>query len=456
MNQMRRNYFLITSIILFLAACNPVSKQSETGGSVNEVSIQSRVPKAVIYEVNIRQDTPEGTLNAFTSEHLARLKKLGVDILWLMPVYPISVKNRKGTLGSYYSIADYEKVNPEFGNLQDLKNLVNKAHQMGMYVILDWVANHTGWDNWWIEKHPDWYTHNKEGKIISPVADWSDVADLNYDNLQMRAAMIDAMKYWIKEADIDGYRCDAAAMVPVDFWDEARAAIDSVKPVFMLAEAWEPDLMKKAFDAGYNWDLLHTMNDIAKGKKNATALDSLIAKDDTLYQKDDILMNFITNHDENTWSGTAFDRLDGGVKTFAVLTYMMPGMPLIYSGQEASMKKRLRFFEKDTVNWSDTTLYPFYRKLDMLKHDNPALKAGITAGSLTRIETDNVNVFAFSREKGKDRLLAIFNLSSQPASVTLGAGELKGKYTDVFSGENYKLTSKTKMELAPWQYLVLK
>jgi glycosidase len=216
---------------------------------------------ANIYEVNIRQYTPEGTFNAF-AQHLTRLKGMGVDILWFMPINPISEKNRKGPLGSYYAVADYQKVNPEFGNLDDFKNLVNQAHELGMKVIVDWVANHTGWDNWLIEKHPDWYTHDDSGQILAPVADWTDVADLNYDNADLRKYMIESLEYWIKEADIDGYRCDVAGMVPLDFgWKPSK--LDAIKPVFMLAE-WEAPEAHLAFDMTYGWEFHHIMNEIAQ------------------------------------------------------------------------------------------------------------------------------------------------------------------------------------------------
>ncbi len=447
------NYFLF-GFLLFVLACKPASQNEKTTLGI-EVPVKKRIANAVIYEVNIRQITPEGTFNAFTSEHILRLKKLGVDILWLMPIHPISEKNRKGILGSYYSVADYKKVNPEFGNLNDLKKLVSTAHDMGMYVIIDWVANHTGWDNPWISEHPDWYTHNDQGEIVCPVEDWTDVADLNFDNPDMRNAMIDAMKYWVTETNIDGYRCDAAAMVPVDFWQDAFVSLDSIKPLFMLAEAWEPELLEKAFDAAYGWEFHHIMNKIAKGELNVLAIDNYLVRYDSLYDDDDILMNFITNHDENSWSGTAYERMGNAVKTFAVLTYVMPGMPLIYSGQEAALKKRLKFFEKDDIAWNDTSLYTFYRKLNELKHQNIALNAGINGGDMIRLKTGNTHIFAFFREKNEERILAVFNLSGQTVKTNLEIGQGSGRFTDVFTGKKYTIGTGTKIILNPWEYLVL-
>ena len=227
-----------------------------------------------IYEVNIRQYTPEGTLKAFEA-HIPRLKETGIDILWLMPIFPISEKNRKGTMGSYYAVANYTEVNPEFGTKEDLKSVIKTAHDNGMLLILDWVANHTGWDNPWITEHPEWYTKDSTGDITHTVGtDWTDVADLNYDNKDMREAMKDALKYWVQEFDVDGYRCDVAGMVPVDFWNNVRAELDSIKPVFMLAEAEQLDLHEKAFDMGYAWHFHHIMNQIAAGKQNADSLRS--------------------------------------------------------------------------------------------------------------------------------------------------------------------------------------
>ena len=256
----------------------------------------------MIYEANVRQFTPEGTFKAF-EEHLPRLKELGVDILWLMPIHPIGVENRKGGLGSYYSIKDYRGVNPEFGDLDDFKSLVNKAHELGMYVILDWVANHTAWDHAWVTEHPEYYTKNLDGTMKSPF-DWTDVVELDFKNQEMQDAMLADMMYWVEENGIDGFRCDVAGEVPVEFWNTARAELDKVKPVFMLAEAEQPNHHVNAFDMSYAWELHHIMNEIAKGNKNAKAINTYFAKHDTLYPTDAYRLYFITNHDENSWNGT--------------------------------------------------------------------------------------------------------------------------------------------------------
>lgn len=418
-------------MVMVVVSCGQ-KKQQGTAENVVPNTVEW-AKNASIYEVNIRQYTPEGTLNAF-AEHLPRLKELGVDILWLMPVTPISEKNRKGTLGSYYAVQDYQKVNPEYGTMDDLKALVKKAHEMGFKVILDWVANHTGWDNPLIEQHPDWYTQ-KDGKIVSPVEDWSDVADLNYDNRDMRNYMIESLKFWVKEADVDGYRCDMAGMVPTDFWEEARVALDSVKPLFMLAEAWEPELTQKAFDACYGWDLHHLMNDLAQGKKDGSALQAYFAKVDTLYPARTIIMNFIDNHDENSWSGYVKERMGDAHKVYAVMSYTVPGMPLIYTGQEAGLNKRLQFFEKDPVDWAvDTTLASFYRQLNDLKQGNAALAAGLEKGTFRILKQDNEQgIFAFERSAGDNQVIVILNLTGQNQNVHLET-PVTGTFRDYFAG----------------------
>jgi len=445
--------FVLT--LLLIAGCKQNKKAISGDLKFTTDSIHQRLASGVIYEVNIRQITPEGTFKAFTTQHIDRLKKLDVDVLWLMPTYPISVRNRKGSLGSYYSVADYKGVNPEFGTLDDLKELVKRAHEAGMMVIFDWVANHSGWDNHWITEHPDWYTHNEKGEIISPVPDWSDVADLNYNNPELPKAMINALEYWVLAVGIDGYRCDAAAMAPTNFWHEALLDLDSIRPVIKLAEAWEPELMAIGFDAAYGWEFHHLMNDIARGTKKLTDMEKYIAKADTMYAPDDMLMNFITNHDENSWAGTEYERMGKFEKGFAVFTYLMPGIPMIYTGQEAGLNKRLRFFEKDTVNWSDTTLFSFYRKLNALKHTNQALRAGISAGDLNFTADSITYVATLFRSSGNNGVLGIFNFSDQTVKMKLPITEAIGTYREVFTGEKFKIKKNTELNLKPWEIIVL-
>lgn len=407
-----------------------------------------------IYEVNIRQYTPEGTFDAFT-QHIPRLEELGVGILWVMPVQPIGKLNRKGSLGSYYSISDYTATNPEFGSMNDFKKMVREAHQHHMRVILDWVGNHTSWDNVWMKDHKDYYTTDKNGKIVPPVADWADVADLNYDNKNMRAAMIDAMKFWLTEGDVDGFRCDVAMMIPDDFWQEAIPQLKKIKPdLFMLCEAEGTQFIKDGFNMDYGWARHHDMNMIAQGKMEAQQLDSLVMDDINTYPKDAYFMNFTSNHDENTWNGTEFERMGNAAKTFAVVSATLPGMLLVYSGQEVGFNKRLRFFDKDTITWlDDKNFTPFYQTLINAKKDNSALWNGAYGGSYRRVLCDYPGTYIYVRENETNKVLVVLNLSSEPRHIVF-YGE-SGTYKNIFTGKKEKVKGVAKMDLQPWEYRVL-
>jgi len=338
--------------------------------------------------------------------------------------------------------------------MDDFKKLVGKAHQEGMKVIIDWVANHTAWDHDWITDHPDWYKKDSTGNIISPY-DWSDVAQLNFDNADLRAGMIDALEFWVREADIDGYRCDVAGMVPVDFWDASRAALDRIKPVFMLAEAEEPQHHIRAFDMSYAWELHHILNSIAKGEKNAHALEAYFIKQDTLYPRDAYRMLFTSNHDENSWQGTEFERMGEASVCMAVLTATLPGMPLVYSGQESAFNERLRFFDKDTIDWKDYRLEPFYQKLFALKHAYQPLWNGSWGGRLERVPTSSDStVFAFLREKEGDRVFVLANLQGKVQEVKLKGDSFAGNYKEWFSEESITFTKGAEVRLKPWEYKV--
>ncbi len=408
---------------------------------------------AVIYEANIRQYSEEGSFKAFTKD-IPTLKNLGVKILWVMPIYPISTTKSKGSLGSYYAISDYTKVNPEFGTMEDFRELVKTAHDNGIYVVLDWVANHTGWDHVWLKEHPEFYTKNDKGEITHTVGtDWTDVADLNYDNKEMRVEMLKAMKYWVQEEGVDGFRCDVAGMVPVDFWENTVKELKEIKPVFMLAEGWEPELMENAFDMGYGWDTHHVMNHIAKGEKTVAAWDKRMVKVDSMYADDDILMNFTSNHDENSWNGTVQERMGDAKEMFAALSYLAPGMPLIYSGQEYDMDKRLLFFEKDTIIKKKGVFYPLYEKLGKLKNENPALHGGKNAASYIRIKTsEDDKVLVFKREKEDNKVIFVANMTKESVQFT---AEYEGKFKDYLSGKNLERSAGQEYKLDPWQYLIL-
>lgn len=456
------NKILASILGLSLVTCqNPQTSAEETAAPA-ETEVKSGMHpewsrKASIYEVNIRQHTPEGTFNAFRAK-LPELKELGVNILWIMPVQPIGMENRKGGLGSYYSIQNYTAVNPEFGTMEDFKNLVNASHDAGFKVILDWVGNHTAWDAVWMESHPEWYTHNDEGQIIAPVEDWSDVADLNYDNQDMRKAMIDALKFWVNETNIDGYRCDVAMMVPMDFWDEARVTLDSIKPVFMLAEAEGAEFHEKAFDMTYGWEFHHIMNQIAKGEMTIADIATYQAKVDTTYPDDAYRMFFTTNHDENSWNGTVFERMADDYKPMFVLAATYPnGMPLIYSGQEYGLNKRLRFFDKDTVTASDSTLFSFYQKVIALKMSHPALLNGSEQGDYQIIPTDPAGeVLAYTREKNGASIVVLLNFGDEHAEIGLPENVTTASWMNVMNGKTEDLSTQSAISVAPNSFILLK
>lgn len=446
------------ALLLLGTACKQKTNQNES--AVNDTTAVDGIKhldwtrNAVIYEVNVRQYTKEGTFKAFEA-YLPQLKELGVDVLWFMPIHPISEKNRKGKLGSYYAVKNYKAVNPEFGTVEDFKALVTKAQGMGFKVILDWVANHTGCDNAWITEHPDWYVKDSLGNIKSPY-DWTDTYELNYDNKEMRVAMVDAMKYWVTDFGIDGFRCDMAHEVPTDFWNDARKELDAVKPMFMLAESENYDLLEKAFDANYSWELMHMMSDIYKGKKDVDSLTAYFSKLDTIMVKDGYKMNFLTNHDENSWNGTEFERYGKGVEAFAVLTYTINGMPMIYTGQEIGLKKRLEFFVKDQVpSWEKNETFAFYQKLNDLKHKFPPLLAGEQGGEMKRYNTDNnKSVLIYSRTKDAKEVFVVLNLSAKETEVTVTDSLPKDSYVDYFTGESVN-SIPNKFKLASWEYKVL-
>ncbi|HKB85432.1 MAG TPA: alpha-amylase family glycosyl hydrolase [Ignavibacteriaceae bacterium] len=442
---LRKFKLLISLSILFIT----LSQAQQ----VNSVKHPDWSRNLSIYEVNTRQYTPEGTFQAFDS-HIQQLKDLGVGIVWFMPINPIGQKNRKGSLGSYYSVKDYKAVNPEFGTLADFKETVKEIHKMGMYVIIDWVANHTAWDNVWVTEHPDFYTKDSLGSFMPPVADWHDVIDLNYDNKELWKYMIDAMKYWVQECDIDGFRCDVAGMVPLEFWKAARTELDKVKAVFMLAEAEGPDL-HEAFDMTYSWELLHLMNDVAQEKKGAQSLRDYFEKEKNKYPVDAYRMRFTTNHDENSWNGTVFERMGEAVETFDAFTCVIRGMPLVYSGQEAGLNKRLNFFDKDTIEWKDSKYRILYSGLLHEKEKNKALWNGEEGGGMIPVEASSGDVIAFVRQKDNDKMYAVFNLSSKSVKTELESNLIRGEYINLLSGKETKIKSREWIELKPWTYRIL-
>ena len=443
---------ILLLFILFFISCND-QKELSTSFNVNQIK------DGVIYEANIRQYSESGKFEDFTKD-IYKLKDLGVKIIWLMPIHPISKTNRKGTLGSYYSISDYKAVNPEFGNKDDLDKLIKEAHKHDMLVILDWVANHTGWDHKWIKNKPDYYTKNENGEITDPINPttgeswgWTDVADLNFDNMEMQNEMIKAMEYWVKEYDIDGYRLDAAHSCPVSFWKKSIERLKKIKNVLMLAESdgyhtggFE---LIELFDMSYNWSGHHILNKIYKKENNSEDLKLNINRNLNDYSSKHVLMNFTSNHDENTWAGTVFDRYGDGAKTFAALTYFLPGIPLIYNGQEYGLNKRLEFFEKDFIAKKQSDFYEFYSNLNSLKKENNILDIDSEI-KFEIIETNNKNLICYKRTKNNDSMYFVANLSEESQEINTEFSEtLKSLNSD-------KMISLKKNSLEPWEYHFLK
>ena len=443
---------ILLLFILFFISCND-QKELSTSFNVNQIK------DGVIYEANIRQYSESGKFEDFTKD-IYKLKDLGVKIIWLMPIHPISKTNRKGTLGSYYSISDYKAVNPEFGNKDDLDKLIKEAHKHDMLVILDWVANHTGCDHKWIKNKPDYYTKNENGEITDPINPttgeswgWTDVADLNFDNMDMQNEMIGAMEYWVKEHEIDGYRLDAAHSCPASFWKKSIKRLKKIKNVLMLAESdgyhtggFE---LIELFDMSYNWSGHHVLNRIYKKENNSEDLKININRNLNDYSSKHVLMNFTSNHDENTWAGTVFDRYGDGAKTFAALTYFLPGIPLIYNGQEYGLNKRLEFFEKDFITKKQTDFYEFYSNLNSLKKENNLLDIDSEI-KFEIIETNNKNLICYKRTKNNDSMYFVANLSEESQEINTEFSEtLKSLNSD-------KMISLKKNSLDPWEYHFLK
>ncbi len=436
----------LIGFVLFLQAC---------GNQVDNKKIaKADLPvewskNAVIYEVNIRQFSKEGTFKAFEAE-LPRLKEMGIDILWLMPIYPIGMENRKGSLGSYYSVQDYTAVNPEFGTMDDMKSLVAKAHELDMHVILDWVANHSAWDHAWVTEHPDYYKKDSTGKMVSPF-DWTDVVAFDYSNPALRKAMENDMLFWVRDMDIDGFRCDVAGEVPTDFWEDASKELNKVKPVFMLAEAEKMELVEQAFDMDYGWHQHHLMNEIAKGNIDANAMNDYFVTLYEEYPERSYKMYFTTNHDENSWNGTVEERLGDAADALSVLTFTIGDMPLIYNGQESGLNKRLLFFEKDSIPWDDYSKAKFFTKLASLKHNEKALWNGGYGELYVRIpSSSDEQIFAFER----GNVSVLLNLSPEEVIFSLEDADFEGSKIYMEKGFDGDF-AENEFELSAWGYVIL-
>ncbi|MER3497790.1 MAG: 1,4-alpha-glucan branching protein [Chitinophagaceae bacterium] len=448
------------AIPLFTLACCNLHSKTKTAETTTMDTIFKPVEwshSTNIYEVNLRQYTPEGTINAF-AKHLPRLKNMGVKTLWFMPITPIAQKNKKGSLGSYYACADYTAVNPEFGTLEDFKKLVKQTHEMGFKVIIDWVANHTGWDHVWTKQHPEYYKHDSATNDFKIASGMDDIIELNYKNPQLVKAMIDAMKFWVKECDIDGFRCDLAFWVELPFWKKARKELDAIKPLYWLGELdplEHPEYMG-TFDAGYTWTWMHKAKDFYQHQQSIASLDTVLHKYDSLGDQT-MRTWFTSNHDENSWNGTEYEKYGEMAEALAVFSCTWNGIPLIYSGQELPNKKRLKFFEKDPIEWKEKLeLEDFYQKLLTLHSTNPALAAGDASISTYRIHTaDDKHVFCFLRKKGEHKVLVVLNLSKNKLKDLKIENDLvKENFTELFTGAGKNFSADNKISLEAWQYLV--
>ena len=448
---------VLISVSALLTGCNLFRKQSPQATPYPEW-----VKTGVMYEINTRQYSPEVTFKALEAD-LPRIKALGIDILLLMPICPTGEKNSnvpdgaKTSPGSYYSVRDYEAVNPEFGSADDFKNLVTSAHAMGFKVMIDWVAGNTARDHSWITQYPQWYKKDDKGAIVTP-SGRTDCAQLDYSQKALRKAMVSSMKFWIECFDIDGFSCDMAEWVPVDFWEEAHAALMKVKPPFMVAENEDqPAMCQMAFDSNYGWELHHLMAAITQGKKKPVELLRLQSRIDSTLPQRAFKLNFITNHDENSWNGTAKEKFGEGEKSCAVLTFTLPGMPLIYNGQEAGMTKRLRFFAKDTIDWSDTRMIPFYKMLIHLKHRNQALWNPPYGGKMVELSNSSPDkIVSFLRSSDKARVMVLLNMSPDTITTDITTDLADGKYINIINQNHINFnTDNRKCYFEPWEYIVL-
>ncbi|MGA1728979.1 MAG: glycoside hydrolase family 97 catalytic domain-containing protein [Steroidobacteraceae bacterium] len=425
-------------------------------GQAVEVTPPDWSRDAVMYQVNLRQFTPEGTLQAAVRQ-LPRLQALGVDILWLMPIHPIGEKNRKGSLGSPYSVRDYYGVNPEFGSLDDLRRFIDEAHRLGMKVILDWVANHSAWDNPLVESHPEWYERDWKG-AFHPTSwwDWSDIIEFDYSQPGLRRYMTEAMKYWVGEVGVDGFRADVAGYVPLDFWEQLRRELDAIKPVFMLAESNSRDLHYRAFEATYGWGLHTALHAVTTGGAGVDALAGHYSEQDNLFPAGSMRLVFTSNHDENAWKGTEFELFGDGVAAAIALTFVGDGIPVIYNGQEAGNPKRLAFFERDPIEWGTHPHADLFRRLAELKSRNTALHNGPWGARMIRVTpTSPQHVLAFVRQNERDKVLGVFNFSASVQRIGLVEELAHGDYTDFTDGTGLRIAADTELVLEPWEYRIL-
>ena len=440
----------MVALVMLTISCQQPSKNNSDTGTIN--GHPAWMMQGNVYEVNVRQYTPEGTFRAFEA-HLDRLHDMGVHTLWFMPIQPISKKDRKGTLGSYYAVADYTGINPEYGNMEDWKHLVEAAHAKGFKVLMDWVPNHSGADHYWLTKHPDFYVRDSAGNAISQF-DWTDTRKLNHSNSVLRDTMIEQMKFWIRESKIDGYRCDMALLVPAEFWNPCIQALKNMKNIFMLAEADAPWLHTAGFDATYGWPEFHLMNDIAAGKKKPTDMVAFLQQLDSTFPANAIRLRFTSNHDENSWNKADYGTMPGSIHApFAVLTHtLVRSLPLIYSGQEEPILRAIPFFEKDSMAFKQLARAPLYKTLTTLRKNNAALRPDAAARILPTQLPDQV--LAFIRSFEQHHILVLVNLSPNAVSFAVKDKQVSGMARNVFTATEENLPANGQFSLDAWGYRV--
>lgn len=447
-------------IAAFLAsavfAATPARAEPDyTPREVVELQNAAWTADAVLYQINTRQFTPEGTFRA-AQKQLPRLATMGVDILWLMPVHPIGEANRKGSLGSPYAVRDYRAVNPELGTEAEFRAFVDEAHRLGLKVILDWVANHSAYDNPLTVSHPEWYTRTPEGALMSPAGtDWSDVADFDYSQPGLRRYMTESLVYWVREFGIDGYRADVAGYVPTDFWETARAELDKVKPVFMLAEWEQRDLHDRAFDATYGWGWKEAMQRLVKSGEGAAPMRGYYAGQSETWPQAAMRMVYTENHDQNSWDGVAAQIYGPAYEAAIALSFVGSGLPLIYNGQEADNDRQLEFFERDPIVWREGKHAALFERLIALKTATPALHNGRFGAPLIEVPTNaTADVFAFTRGAAGGRVFAVFNLSPRSQAVQFERARHHGTFADALTGEAATFKGGETIDLAPWGYRI--
>ncbi len=447
---------LLLAAAPLLSAPAPEREKAIPSAQFNAVGLPDWARGSTIYEVNVRQYSASGKFAAVTAD-LPRLKALGVDILWLMPIHPIGEAHRKGSLGSYYAARDYLAVNPEFGTDQDLRDLVNGAHALGLRVILDWVPNHVSPDNPLTKTHPEFFWRDEQGNLTPPHGtDWTDVVQFDFNAPGLLDYQADVLRHWVKDFGVDGFRCDVAWGLPTPFWNEVTKRVRAANPdAFFLAEAELPQQQVAAFNLSYGFDLHGTMNAIAQGKRSASGIDEAYAKIRAHFPRGAALMVFTSSHDENSWAGTEFDRMGAGYVPFAVLTFLLDGVPMIYNGQEVGLDRRLEFFERDPIVWPAGThpMTRLYQVMTGLRHTHPALRTG---APMRRLDTtDNATFYVVERAAGERKVVGIFNLTPKDTKADLFDPALAGTWRDAFTGESVTLNALVPLDLKGWRYRVL-